>query len=423
MHISKIKEVSSAGRACLSILDAGLDAVLPSTCLPQIMQVTKDVLKIGSKKFMLHDFERIIVVGFGKASAEMAVIIEKILGHHIDKGIIIDSQHSKKKYKLKHIKIIKGQHPQPTIQNVKSTKQILNLTSDLTEKDIVICLISGGGSSLFTNPKMNFKHYQSLNSALLKSGATIQEVNTVRKHVDSVKGGQFAVHCSPAKVVSLMISDVPGNNPAFIASGPTVLDKTTVKDAKKIIRKYKLPYAKLFETPKDSKIFRKVTNLIIINPQKAVDAMKVKAKKLGLKPIVLSTRFTGEAKLAGKRLLKKLGGKTRTAVIAAGETTVTVTGNGKGGRNQELVLSVIEQLAELKNVALASMGTDGTDNTDIAGAVADGNTLKQATKKKLNPKVYLKNNDSYTFWRKLGKRIKTGPTGTNVADIMVAVRK
>jgi glycerate-2-kinase len=407
---------SKSALACLSILNAGMEAVQPSKVLSNFVKLSKHSLKIGTKSFKLHQYNRVIVVGFGKGSSEMASVVEKILTSHIHKGLVIDI----KSKKLNRIKVLKGDHPILSKRNVSHTEKILKMTSNLSSGDLVVCLVAGGGSALFTKPNISLSSYQKLNERMLKSGARIQEVNTVRKHLDLVKGGRFAVHCYPATVVSLMISDVPGNKKEFIASGPTVKDKTTNSDAKKVMKKYKLgSVAKCSETLKDSKYFQNVHNFILIDNSLAVDAMKKQARKLGLRPIVLSTSFTGEASLAGKKLISKL--KKNTAVIAAGETTVTVSGKGKGGRNQELVLGALSSIKE--GVAIGSVGTDGLDNSDVAGAVADSSTIKLAEKKGINWKKYLKLNDSYTFWKKLGKQVKTGPTGTNVADVMVVVKR
>jgi hydroxypyruvate reductase len=304
--------------------------------------------------------------------------------------------------------------------NVSLTKKILSLTHHLRAEDVVLCLISGGGSALFANPHIPLEKYQKLTKALLKSGAEIHEMNTVRKHVDGVKGGRFATHCYPATVVTLLVSDVPGNEPAFIASGPTVRDKTTNRDAQRIVAKYGLPQVPFSETPKNAKLFKQVHNIMALDNVKAVNAMAVEARKLGLKPHIVTTKLSGEARDTGIRLLH--GIKKKTAVIAAGETTVTVTGHGKGGRNQEVVTGSIHLLSTLPHCALASMGTDGIDNTPAAGAIADDKTLAIERKKGLRCTKALENNDSYPFLKKLKKLIITGPTGTNVSDIMVAVR-
>jgi glycerate 2-kinase len=418
MHIKNAAQVgtSPASRACVKILNAGLDAVDPERALREAISVQGNVLRIGTFSCYSHQFRRIIVVGAGKASGIMASVVEKILGNRITKGKVIDITART----LKRITVVAGDHPVPSPNNVAHTKSILRMTKGLREDDLVLCLISGGGSALFTDPRIPLAQYLPLTKRLLKSGATIQEFNTVRKHLDGVKGGRFAAHCAPATVVSLLVSDVPGNDPAVIASGPTVHDPTTIRDAQQILAKYSLPQVPVSETPKEAKFFRHVHNQVVIDNTRAVNAMVVEAKKLKLKTIILSTELTGEARDTGKKLLAKL--KPRTAVIAAGETTVTVRGTGKGGRNQELVLGSIRELAKMKNTALASIGTDGIDNSPHAGAIADTMTFTRAQQLKLDDKAFLKDNNSFVFWQKLKKAVITGPTGTNVSDVMLAVR-
>ena len=400
---------SPAAKRCLSILEAGMAALDPEKAIRDVVRIKGKQLVIGTHTFPLN--RKIIVVGAGKASGLMAQILEKILGNKIRRGLVIDT----KARKLKRINVVAGDHPVLSPKNVRLTKKIFQTTNNLTEDDLVICLISGGGSALFADPHIPLSTYQKLTKGLLRSGANIQEVNTIRKHVDGAKGGRFAAHCYPATVASLLVSDVPGNDPAFIASGPTVYDKTTLKKAQKVLRKYGLPQVSVSETPKEAKFFKNVHNIIVLDNEKAVNAMKKEAVRLKLKPKVLTTKLTGEARLAGIKMLKRL--KAKRAVIAAGETTVTVRGKGIGGRNQELVLGALEKLSKMKNTALASMGTDGIDNSDHAGAIADEKTLAL-----LDPKEFLKNNNSYVYWKKTKHAIITGVTGTNVADIMVAVR-
>lgn len=418
MRIKNFRKLatSPASTACLKILEAGLDAINPEKALRALVKVQSGKLVVGSKKFPLP--KRLYVVGAGKASGVMASVLEKILGNHITKGLIIDVT----KRRLKHIKVAKGDHPVLSPNNVRLTKDILRMTKNLHKEDLVICLISGGGSALFADPRIPIEQYQKLTKGLLKSGATIQEVNTVRKHVDGVKGGRFAAHCAPATVVSLLVSDVPGNNPVFIASGPTVHDTTTAKDAQKILAKYRLPQIPVSETPKEPMLFKRVHNIMALDNVKAVKAMAAEAKKLRLTTRVLSTKLSGEARETGIKLLNALGNRRKSAIIAAGETTVTVTGHGRGGRNQEVVLGAVHLLSSMPGSALASMGSDGIDNTPFAGAIADDKTAALERKKILSCIKFLENNNAFVYWKKMKRGIVTGPTGTNVSDILVAVR-
>jgi len=418
LRIRNFKQLATSVQAgaCLHLLEAALEALNPEKVLRSLVSAKGNNLIINKKKIPLRG--RLFVVGAGKASGLMASILEKILGNRITGGLIIDVTPRK----LKHISVEKGDHPVLSPTNVRLTRKILAMTNRLTANDVVLCLISGGGSALFSDPQIPLPQYQKLTKALLKSGAKIQEMNTVRKHVDNVKGGRFAAHCHPATVLTLLVSDVPGNNPAFIASGPTVYDTTTSKDAQRIVAKYGLPKVRFTETPKDKAQFHRTTNILAIDNEKAVAAMEAKAKKLGLSVRVLSTKITGESRETGIRLLNALGNRRKYAVIAAGETTVTVMGHGKGGRNQEVALGAVHLLAEMPGSALASMGADGIDNTDFAGAIADDKTLALERKLKLSCIRFLENNDAYNYWKKLKRGIVTGPTGTNVSDLMVAVR-
>ncbi len=414
VKISNAKSLSSspATKACVEILNAALDAVNPEKALAEKVRVLGDTLHVDDKRYDLTRYKRLFVVGAGKASGTMAALLEKMLGNRITKGMLIDIT----PLKLKHITVVAGDHPVVSLNNVNYTKKILQITKDMNVNDLVLCVFSGGGSALFSDPRIPLAKYQELSKSLLRSGATIQEFNTVRKHLDSVKGGRFASHLFPATVVTLMISDVPGNDPSFIASGPTVHDSTTVKDSQRILAKYGLPQPAFSETPKET--FSKVQNLIFLDNGNAIRAMAKKAEELHLTPVIIGDRLSGEAREMGITLLHKLGKKT--AVIGAGETTVTVKGKGKGGRNQELVLGSVIALSEMKNTALASMGTDGRDNSDVAGAIADEKTLFLV--KNLDVKTFLNANNSYEYWKKTKRHIKTGPTGTNVSDVMLAVR-
>ncbi|HSU73066.1 MAG TPA: DUF4147 domain-containing protein [Candidatus Binatia bacterium] len=417
MRIRNFKQLatSPASRAALRILEAGLDAINPEKALRALVKVHGNTLIVGGKRFPLKG--KLYVVGAGKASGVMASVLEKILGNRIAQGLVIDVTART----LKRITVVKGDHPVLSERNVRTTLNIKRLADEAGIDDIVLCLISGGGSALLADPWVSLKDYQNLMHKLLRSGADIHELNTVRKHIDSIKGGRLAMHCFPATVISLLVSDVPGNDPAFIASGPTVRDTTTNRDAIRILKKYRIKDGAAAETPKDARFFRNVHNVMALDNTKAVNAMAAEARNMGLRPRIVSTKIAGEARETGVKLLNKLTGK-KSVVIAAGETTVTVTGHGKGGRNQEVVLGALHLLSRMPGCALASMGTDGIDNTPAAGAIADDKTLALERKKGLRCTRALENNDSYPFFKKLGKLIITGPTGTNVSDVMVAVR-
>lgn len=406
--------ISRQRRNALHIMEAGLEAIQTRNVMKNSVKIKNNFLVIQNKKFNLKKFKHIYVIGGGKASHLMASSLEKLLGNKIDYGIV----NSNVNLKLKYNDVIKAGHPIPNEEGAIGVQKIVNVASEAGKEDLVICLISGGGSSLMTSGfGISLEEKIRFNELMLKSGANIIEMNTVRKHLDDIKGGVLAEYCYPATVISLIFSDVIGNDLSFIASGPTEYDKTTVKDALRIIKKYRLPKIKLRETPKNKKIFKRVHNFCILNNETALNAMKRKSIRLGLKPLVISNKISGEASLVGKVLLKTA--KKNHAVIAGGETTVTVHGHGKGGRNQELCLSALRYL---KDELIISIGTDGKDNSNHAGAISDDITKEKAKKLKLDFGRYLHDNNSYNFFKKTKDFIETGDTGTNIADLIIVLK-
>jgi glycerate-2-kinase len=308
---------------------------------------------------------------------------------------------------------------------MQATGEIIAILKHVTPQDLVITVVSGGGSALLCWPyEVNCDELTRLTAMLMKNGATIQEINTVRKHLSEIQGGQFARMAYPATVIGLIFSDVPGDDMAMVASGPTMLDLTTAKDAKRIIDRYELiktcqlPNCNLIETPKDPIYFRNVTNVLVVGNSVALDAMKKEGEQRGYRVKLYSNALTGEARDVGKMLagLPKAG----EMVIAGGETTVTVHGKGKGGRNQELALGALPFVGD--DVLVASLASDGIDNTPVAGAIADAVTTAAAKRARLDASAYLAKNDAYTFFKKAGAQIETGITGANVSDLMIAVR-
>jgi glycerate-2-kinase len=339
-------------------------------------------------------------------------------------------------------------HPIPDEGSINGAKEMLRILSKADERDLVIVLISGGGSALMEYPMegITLEDLREMNRLLVLSGADIREINTVRKHVSRVKGGRLAEAAYPARVVSLIISDVIGDPLDTIASGPTAPDETTFQDAWEVLRNYslveKMPQSvikvikdgmegRIPETPKPGDpIFENVTNMIVANNLKAVQTAEGVLRSLGYNTLVLGSRVQGEARHIGK-MLAGLASSIKNegiplsppaALLMGGETTVTVTGDGVGGRNQELVLGAVRQIAGLDGVVVASIGTDGIDgSSEAAGAICDGHTLERALREGLKPEEYLKNNDSYSFFSWLGDAIITGPTLTNVMDLMGVV--
>jgi len=433
----KTSELKRIRKGILDIFTAAINAVDPYKAVKSRFD-GRQIISNG-KKIDLTDFKNIFLVGFGKASVGMAdAVCESI---DVKKGVVItnDREH---KVRNKHIVTFVGSHPTPNQNSLIGTEKVLEIAEGCSEDDLLIVLISGGGSSLLCKPKISLRDFQITNGLLLKSGANIKEINTVRKHLSFVKGGQLVKHCK-CEVISFIISDIVDDPIEFIASGPTYPDSTTYPDAQNILKKYNLlektPSAviKLLdegiqglipETPKsDDPIFKRVFNFIVANNKVACKAAVEKAEEIGYKTMMLTTSLTGEAKDVGKFLVDKALNYydedfKEIVFVSGGETTVTVKGNGKGGRNQEMVLGVIEELVG-SDMIFACMATDGIDgDSEAAGAIADGYTMDKANKKNLDPKKFLENNNSYEFFRGLNDLLITGYTGTNVMDIQILIK-
>ncbi|MDA8214660.1 MAG: glycerate kinase [Nitrospiraceae bacterium] len=420
------------------IFYAALEAVDPYNAVKLYTDKIRSVYQNGS-------FKRLIVTGFGKAACSMSKAMEDNLGDLIDTGILITKYgHSMSQESM--IRIYEAGHPVPDENGLRGTEEIIKILKNADKNTLVVCLVSGGGSALLVSPYegISLDEKQKITQLLLKAGADINELNTVRKHISKVKGGRLAEIAYPAKMISLVLSDVIGDRLDVIASGPTAPDKTTYNHAIGVLEKYKLTEkapesvinmlgngAKglIPETPKDDNpVFEKVENIIIGSNIKALEAAKTKAESLGFKPEIISSEITGEARDVGKWLAdiarsKRSNSSNRlNCLISGGETTVTVKGNGMGGRNMELALAFAMEIECVEGITLLSAGTDGTDGpTDAAGAIVDGQTVKKAKTTGLNPEEYLNNNDSYNFFKKIDELLVTGPTGTNVMDIQIMV--
>ena len=445
---ASVPDDAEARRICLHLLEHALDAVDPRKVVKSVVNVKDDSLQVQDRIFDLTETERVLVVGAGKASGAMAEALEEILGAKIETGIINIPQGTKNLFKTERIELNEARHPIPDRQGEEGARNILNFLSRTQKNDLVICLISGGGSSLLPVPAGNvdLQDKVELTQRLLLSGATIKEINGVRKHISAIKGGQLALKADPAKVISLVISDVVGDGLGTIASGPTVPDSSTYQEAKQVLEKYDLwkdapkkvkrhilngVESKIEETPKPgNQLFNNVFNFIIANNETALNAMDLEAKKMHLNSIILSSKIRGEACEVGaflgqkaKEIVQKSKSVDKPVVaLAGGESTVTVLGKGVGGRNQEAMLSAAGDIQGLRGVAIASMGTDGVDGvTDAAGAIIDGQTIHKAEKLNLHVDKFLRNNDSYNFFKPLKDLMLTGPTQTNVNDVMVIV--
>lgn len=424
---------------------AGVDSVRPDKMIREQMKVENSALTIGDLKFLLEDIKNIFVIGAGKASAMMAREVEAILCNRITEGhIVVKYGHS---CKLRYIKVSEAGHPIPDSNGFKATGEILNVAHKANVNDLVICLLSGGGSALLTDyPEGSTpEDLIIVNELLLRSGADIKETNTVRKHLSKVKGGQLAKAVYPAALVSLILSDVIGDLLDVIASGPTVPDTTTFKEAVAIIEKYHLksmvPVGIINylqegkkgnkpETPKpDDPIFKDTHNLLIGTNQVALNAARAKAAETGLNAFVVNNELRGDSVdaseyIVGEALNYKNNHKVRKPVclLFGGETTIKVKGNGTGGRNQHLALAAAMILRDKPGITILSAGTDGNDGpTDAAGAVVDSDTIPYALLKSVDPVEHLNKFDSYSFFRQAGGHIITGPTLTNVMDMVVVI--
>ncbi len=417
-------------RQALSIFRAALRAAEPARAVFSHVRLEKNILIAGGQRYRLSEFANIYVIGAGKAGAGMAMAMERLLGGRITAGFV----NAPNAVQLRRIEINAAGHPIPDRRGVAGARRIAQIARQAAADDLVICLISGGASALLPlpAPPITLAQKQKITRLLLLSGANIHEINCVRKHISGLKGGQLARLAYPATLLTLILSDVVGDDLDVIGSGPTGPDCSTLADARAIFEKYRIPNQlppEAVETPKPGdKIFEKTRNVIVGSNALAVDAAALEARRLGFNTLVLSTRLEGEAREAARvcaavaKEIRAAGRplKTPACVISGGETTVTIRGAGLGGRNQEFALAAALAIQGLRKVVILSAGTDGADGpTDAAGAIADGSTVARAQALGLNAAASLQNNDSYHFFEATGDLIKTGPTGTNVADIQL----
>ena len=424
------------------IFDAALLAVDPEKAIHRYVKCTNHTLSVDQQTYDLETYKHIYVVGTGKAGGLMAVALESILADHLTGGVVnVKYDHT---VPLKHIKLIEAAHPLPDDAGVQGTRKMAHLLDSLDEHDLVFCVLSGGGSALMPLPVsgVTLEEKQAVTGQLLACGATINEINTIRKHISQVKGGQLARLASPATIVSLILSDVIGDPLDVIASGPTVPDPSTFADCRLILKRYHLEdtlpssvvqhliegeKGQAAETPKpEDAVFNRVQNVLIATGSQALEAARIEAERRGYHPMILSSSIDGETREIA-RVYAAIAREIHTSsqpvsppacIISGGETTVTLFGKGKGGRNQEFVLAAAPGIKDLDQTVVFSAGTDGTDGpTDAAGAIADGFTMERAEQGGLNAEAYLNDNDAYHFFQALDDLIITGPTNTNVMDL------
>ena len=410
----------------LQIFRAALDAADPYAAVLRHLRFDGRTLIAGRRRYRMAGFDRVQVIGAGKASAAMARAVERVLGRRIAGGVVNVPDGTAAK--VRRIALMPASHPIPDERGVEGSRRILEIARNAGPRDLLVCLISGGASALLPSPAppLTLGAKQEITRKLLHAGATIHELNTVRKHLSLIKGGQLAAAAHPATVITLVLSDVIGDDLDVIGSGPTVGDPSTVEHAASVLRKYgvSIPAAVLRETPK----LTQAQNLIVGGNRLAMDAAAHKAKELGYHTLVLSSCVDGEAReVAGMHaaIVKEILAAGRpvrrpACVLSGGETTVTVRGTGLGGRNQEFVLAAAIALDGQQPATVFSAGTDGLDGpTDAAGAIADERTIARAREMNLDAREFLENNDSYHFFERLDALVKTGPTGTNVMDVRI----
>ena len=457
-----MREQKRAYRDLESIFLAGVERVNPRELIRAGLRLEGEGLEVQSQSASLtidlREFERIVVLGAGKASAAMAAGLEQVLGDRIAEGVVVVKYgHTEE---LKRIRLIESGHPVPDEQGVRGAEAVAELARRADEKTLVVNLISGGGSAILPAPfqgegrggrlTLSLEDKRRATRVLLACGAAIQEFNCIRKHISALKGGRLAELLHPARSLNLILSDVVGDRLDTIASGLTVADETTFAQALSIVARYgieeQLPAAvvellrrgadgEFPETPKPGDpVFDAVTNVLLGTNSTALSAAARKAEQLGYLPVVLSSRVVGEAREVAKVLAaialdmgtSELLAKKPACLLCGGETTVTLRGKGLGGRNQELALAFLQEIgadaAAAEGIAFLSGATDGNDGpTDAAGAFASADVLERARGQGLSIPGYLARNDSYSFFEALGGLLKTGPTNTNVCDLQICL--
>jgi hydroxypyruvate reductase len=445
--------------AAVALQRAALAAVDPAAAVHRHARREADTFFVAGRRYDLRGYERIFLLAFGKAAVPMAAAVVEIVGDRLSSGVVItkyghaqsrtpnpDAPESTRRLPLNSspdeqesqrlgpgLHIIEAGHPVPDQNSLRGAQAIANLAEQATERDLVICLISGGGSALLALPApgLTLTDLQTLTDALLRSGAKIHELNTVRKHCSLLKGGDLARLVAPATLVTLVLSDVVGDPLDVIASGPTVPDRTAVADAHAVLERYGIRLGRPIpfrETPKPGDpVFARAQHVVVASNRLAALAATEQARRLGFSALLLSTYVEGEAReVANVAAALAKGARTHgdplpspACLVWGGETTVTVRGMGRGGRNQELALAAALALEGWPGVLVMALATDGTDGpTDAAGAIVTGETVARARALGLDPRAALAANDAYPFFDALGDLVRTGPTGTNVNDLL-----
>jgi hydroxypyruvate reductase len=424
----EILAATAARRSALAIAEAALEAIDTRAAIRRSVQLDGSALRIAGQTLTLTSATRLRLVAVGKCATAAAAALRGVLGDRLTDGVVLDVAEAAS-IPLPGLQALHGTHPMPSPANVEAARTLLRFLADARPDDVVLCVVSGGGSTLLCLPPPggSVAGERAALERLFRAGATIQEINTVRKHCSLARGGQLACAARPARVMGLVFSDVPGGTLDLVASGPTVRDPSSSADAERVLARYGIPIEgdrgalALVETPKDPALFAGVRNTVLVSNQLALEAMAAAAGREGLRADVRTATLAGEARVVASRVLGELhAAPAGTALLYGGETTVTVRGAGRGGRNLELALAALGGVRE--GELLLTLATDGRDNGPLAGAIADAVTADDARRRGADPAPYLTSNDSYGFFERVPQALVTGPTGANVADLIAALR-
>lgn len=407
---------SEQRQTVLDVIEAGFDAINTETVIKNSVSINGDTLTVKGHDFDISNIDNIYLIGFGKVSCQAAAVLEEIFGKSIKQGVAIGLA----PIACEYIQTYGGTHPHPSVKNVELSGKILDLSKKVTERDLVIVIVSGGGSALLCWPMQECEQANRLYQDFLTTGGNIKELNTVRKHISQLKGGGLAQKLYPAQIVGLIFSDVPGNSFDFIASGPTYKDTTSIADAQAVLDKYQLEGYVLNETPTDSKYFEKVTNIPMVSNVDALEAMKKKAESLGIKSTILSTELYDSPAEIVDKFMQSID--DNSMLLAGGEPSAIVPKNGgTGGRCERLGIIMLSHLSN-KDV-FAAVASDGLDNGPAAGVIEDIDTRKRMETLKIDVKQFENNWHSLQFYQKTGKELlETGATGANVSDLIILYR-
>lgn len=407
-------------KIAFDIANAGYNAIDTELVVANLVQLENNILTIADKSFDLNNFNKIKVIGFGKASTLAALALEKVLENRISEGAVIGLH----KTPCNFIETFAGTHPKPTDVNILPGQKIFDIADKSDENDLIIVIVSGGGSALLCYPESECEQNSRLYDEFIKCGKTTIEMNTVRKHLSLLKGGGLAKVAYPATVIGLIFSDVPGDNFEDVASGPTYKDMSTIDDVKMIIKSDNLDDFDLIETTKDDKYFEKVFNFVLVSNKTAVEAMQKKSEELGLRAKIISTELYNETHLALKEIFDAQKDFAGEVILAAGEPDLKVTKKGgSGGRNLYMGALAVKMGVIDSNSIFMPLASDGMDNSDAAGAVVDRSTIDKIVESGIDLDEYLANFDAYPIFNNTSEMIITGPTGANVSDLMILFKK